>query len=112
MYQNHSTPIFVGRKVVGRVEGDVFSKSIRGSRHMLRHPRALAFDVSTLNDAETLGALWVKVLDLDSKTVYRASIRRIREKGKKFSRGCGEQIFLTLENFTITRPGGPVQLGF
>jgi hypothetical protein len=112
MYQNHSTPIFVGRKVVGRVEGDVFSKSIRGSRHMLRHPRALAFDVSTLNEAEMIGAKWVEVFDLDYKTVYRASIRLIWEKGRRFSRGFGEQIFLTLENFTITRPGGPVQLGF
>lgn len=86
-----TTPIYVGGRVVGNVAGDVFRKQIRGSAHMLRSPRAIAFDVSTLHDAERAGARRVEVTDTDSGRVYRAALSTVWARGWAFNRGHGDQ---------------------
>ena len=97
-------PIFargVG-KPIGYVVGDEFRKSIRGSVHILRRPRAIAFDTSTLQDAQTHGAVNVLVQDVESGKVYRASISSVYEYGFRLDRGHNEQTALPLERFSTT----------
>ena len=54
-------------KPVGRVIGNRFEKTITGSKHLLRVPMpALGFDLSTLEDAERAGAVYVAVTDTDA----------------------------------------------
>ena len=57
MQKNNTTKIRVGRRVVGEVRGDVFYKSVYGSKHFLRIPRAIANDVKVLDEAEQAGAV-------------------------------------------------------
>jgi len=105
MHKQSVTQIYSGKKVVGMVKGDTFQKSIRGSVHFLRKPPAIAFDVSTINQATEAGAVRVKVIDKESGTVYQATLEHIKEKGFTLNRGYGEQIALILEGWSRTRRG-------
>lgn len=101
-------PIYVGRRAVGHVAGDTFYKRVRGSAHFLRTPRAIAFDESTLRDAERAGARYVEVTDAETGREYRAPLALIWERGFRVSRGHGEQLALILSDFN--RQPAPEQL--
>lgn len=90
-------PIRVGTRIIGEVRGEVFCKNLVASKHFLRVPRAIAFDVSTLDDAENAGARYAEIRDIESGRMYRQSIATIRAKGFRVARGYGEQIALALE---------------
>lgn len=98
-----STPIYVaGRdKPIGYVRGGCFRKTIQGSKHLLRVPPAVAFDLSTLDDAERAGAKTVEVTDSESGHVYSAPLALLREKGFKVARGFGSQWALTLIHWAV-----------
>ena len=94
-----SDKIRVQNKVVGHIEGDTFHKQVEGSRHFLRRPPAIAFDVSTLDDAEKKGAKHVCVTDKE----YHARMSTVRDKGFSMNRGYGNQIALPLTEWSPTR---------
>jgi len=96
---NNSTPIYAGGKVVGRVENKTFCKTIIGSKHLLRIPPAIAFDVTSLEAAESAGAQMVWVKDVETASVYETTISKIKEKGIRLNRGYGDQVALPLKNW-------------
>ena len=106
------TPIYVhGRSSpIGYVEGQTFHKSIMGSKHLLQKPQGIAFDRSTLVDAERAGAVWVEVADSETRTVYRASICDVWAHGFAVRRGYGDQIALALTRWAVN--GRPVATVF
>jgi hypothetical protein len=108
--QLHSTPIYAGGKVVGKVEGITFHKSLKASRHFLKIPPAIAFDASTLEDAEKAGAVKVQVTDQETGTIYKTTIAQIRDYGFRVNRGFGDQIALPLPSFICIKRGDGVQL--
>ena len=83
-------------KVVGEFVGEVFVKRVSGTKHFLRRPPAIAFDISTLTEAERLGANTVHIIDEDTDRSRWASVELIRTKGFSFNRGFGLQIALPL----------------
>lgn len=93
------TPIYApGRRhPVGQVVGDAFIKYIAFSKHTLQRPRAIAFDVSTLDDAERAGATVAEIHDTESRNVYTAPLHLIRSRGFPVRRGFGNQWALALE---------------
>jgi hypothetical protein len=109
--------LLAGRRVA-ELHGDVLSKRVRGSVHMLHHPRrAWAIDQGVLVDGEQRGARLVEILDQDDGTFYRAAIALFHQRGFTVSRGYGEQRALALEFWTVgnaARPPAavPVQLAF
>jgi hypothetical protein len=108
-----STPVFSGRRVVGVVKGSCFYKSVRASRHQLQRPRAWAFDVDTLDQAEQLGAHFVELHDLESGKIWRSAIATIRTHGFRVSRGFGDQVGLLLDDFgKDDAPGIQLALAF
>lgn len=101
-------------KPVGAVTGAWFTKTIAGSKHLLRVPMAaLAFDLSTLEDAEQAGAVFVAVTDSETGRIFRQRIETIRKHGFDVTRGFGRQIALPLAAYSIdgqppqARPGEP-----
>ena len=95
-------PIYVGAKPVGRVTGDTFYKIVQASKHFLRRPPAICFDVSSINDAQTAGAAEICVLDSESDTRYYARIGLLLERGFTINRGFGEQIALIMKWWRLT----------
>lgn len=96
--QYNSTLIYVGSKVVGRVLGDTFQKTIRKD-HFLQKPPAIAFDIDSLYKAEQAGAVKVQVTDRDSGQIYSALLSLIRSKGFLLNRGYGDQIALPMHEW-------------
>lgn len=90
------TAIRIGKRVIGKVHGDWFYKRLDAKRHFLKKPPAIAFDVQSLDDAETAGAKFVEVTDVPTQKQYKTSIANIRTRGFRFNRGHGEQIALRL----------------
>ena len=106
---NERTPIFVNGRVVGHVDMLWFIKSVSGKKHFLQSPRAIAFDIQSLEDAENAGAEQVFLIDKDTGNQYRASIQTIYEKGIKLNRGFGEQLALLMTDWEVTEPRGATQ---
>ena len=99
------------QKVIGRVIGHTFEKSIQGRKHLLRTPPALGFDLSTLEDAERAGATAVAVTDSETGRVYRADIATIRRNGFPVVRGFGRQIALPLSAYSVDGDPPAVRVG-
>ena len=67
-----------GRRI-GQVEGNTFTKRVKGSSHFIRIPfKAISFDVSSIDRAEVEGATQVDVEDTETGKHYRMSFRKIR----------------------------------
>lgn len=99
------TPIFakgVGVPVGHVIDGE-FRKSVRGSVHFLHSPRAIAFDTSTLIDAERAGATLVVVQDTETGDVYRAPLSLVWSKGFVLDRGHNPQTALALDRWQRNR---------
>lgn len=101
----HSRPGGSGRQLPlhGRIEGDTWVKTVRGSIHQLRTPPAWGVDVADLSAAERLGAAFVVLHDLEALCWYWAACRTLREKGWPLDRGFGQQIALALDFWRATR---------
>ncbi|MBI3960243.1 MAG: hypothetical protein HY328_15630 [Chloroflexi bacterium] len=109
--QPQNTPIFVrGReRPVGYVTGGVFRKSVRASVHFLTRPRAIAFDRSTIEDAENAGALTVEVTDSETGNVYGCALDTIWRHSFDVHRGYGNQVALALPYWRVNnQPPAPV----
>jgi hypothetical protein len=96
-----STPIYAGNRVIGHVTGDTFHKSILGSKHILRTPRAICFDRSTLYDAAQAGATCAVIVDRERGTVYTATFATIRAYSFPVLRGYGDQVGVPLDHWSI-----------
>ena len=99
-----------GRKVVGSVKGDSFTKKVKSSTGMLREPEGWSFDVQSLRDAERAGATKVVLHDQESGKVYRTLVARIWERGFRLNRKFGPQICLPLHFWKVELPGTTQQL--
>jgi len=97
---NH-TPIYVNGKPIGVVTGDTFRKTIAGSKHILRSPRAIAFDRCTLRDAAAAGATCAAILDRESGTTYTIAFDTIHAPSFPVLRGHGDQVAVTLDRWAI-----------
>jgi len=75
------TNIYVDGVVVGFVEGDTFYKTVKRSAHFLQRPAAIAFALSSLEDATNAGARFVQLYEHERGVTYRASIAYVLEHG-------------------------------
>ena len=91
----------VNNRVVGKIDKDIFKKKLSASKHFLRKPHAIAFDVTSINNAQILGAKTIEVTDKDTGDKYTTSISKIHLQGFKFDRGYGFQIGLIIDEWDI-----------
>tara|TARA_R100000742_G_C4251716_1_gene69974 strand:- start:128 stop:463 length:336 start_codon:yes stop_codon:yes gene_type:complete len=90
----------VGKKVVGKVNGDTLEKTLDSSKHFLRTPPAIAFDELALSEAVKLGAVKIKVEDSLTGITYHSNIETVRSRGFAFNRGFGSQLGLELSEWS------------
>ncbi len=99
--KTRTTPIYVGQRIVGQVDGDIFRKTIIGSKHLLQRPRSICFDRSTLNDAQAAGATRAEILDRETGTIYTATFETVETYSFPVHRGHGDQVGVTLDHWSI-----------
>lgn len=78
------------------IVGDLLRKTIVGSRHILRQPPAIAFDVAHIEAARLAGVQRIAVHDAESGATYRASFEDFCSKAIRLDRGAGPQLALPL----------------
>lgn len=93
------TKIAIDGRIVGTVIAGVFIKHVEVSKHFLRTPPGIAFDIASLKQAEQAGAHYVLIVDKETQKQYCATTHDIRVKGIAFERGYGEQICLPFIHF-------------
>lgn len=98
------TNIYARGKVVGAVRDGEFRKTLSSSKHFLRKPPAIAFDISTLRDAQDAGAILVTVVDRDTGSIYQADLDDIFDYGFSLNRGYGHQLALNLNSWKKSNP--------
>ena len=91
--------IKVNGRTVGQVYNGVFVKDVSSRKHFLHNPEAIAYTIDTLHAAQRAGAEYCQVLDTDTGIIFKASIAKIWDMGKKFNYGWGDQIYLTVQNW-------------
>lgn len=95
------TSIYANERVIGQVVGDTFRKSIIGNKHLLRSPKAICFDRSTLRDAAAAGATRVEIYDRESGTTYTVTLETIDTCSFPVRRGHNDQVGVTLDQWSI-----------
>jgi hypothetical protein len=83
-------------RVVGYVRNRTFHKTITASRHLLRTPPSICFDVVSLHEVEAAHGQYIEVTDRENGTVWRAALGTVWAKGRRLDRGHGEQWSLGL----------------
>lgn len=105
--------VFVSARYVGSVEGGVFKKTIKGEKHMLHSPRAIALSVESLRQAEAFGAHDIEIKDAESGILYSCSILHFKRFCFELQRGGFEkQKALPLDRFNFIggQPRGNVPM--
>jgi len=92
-------------KVIGTLEGAVFTKSVRRSKHFLRALQAWGTDKQVLEDLKAEGCAVVKLIDRESGLVYEAPLERILAQGTEKDLGFGVQVFLPEKEWQVKDPG-------
>jgi len=89
----------IGGKVVAYFNKDTLTleKNIKGSRHILRSPLAIAIDQSVIAYAESMQGMRVVVTDTENGKQYIAPLSHFKHHGVKINRGFGNQIALPLK---------------
>lgn len=89
------------------IASDLLRKTIHGSRHILRQPPAIAFDLAHIEAAKQAGVQRVAVHGAENGAIYRASFGDFCTKAIRLNRGAGPQQALPLRYWQ--RNGDQVQ---
>jgi len=83
------------------------TKTVSGSLHFLRNPRAIALDAAAVETARGQGVTQIMVTDRDNGAIYRASLTDLLSFGWLLNRGYGWQLAMRLDRWQ--RDGQAVQ---
>jgi hypothetical protein len=84
----------VNGRVLGEISNGALRKRIYGSRHFMRSPAGIGWDVWALEQAETAGCKITIVTDLETGRVYVAEVADFRTYGVQRNHGYGDQLIL------------------
>lgn len=87
-------------KVIGKVSGDVFSKRVLASRHLLKALDAWGIDKSVIDSLVKEGVQNIVIYEKEGGIYYEVSVEDFVAKGIEGDFGHGRQIFLPRTNFT------------
>lgn len=93
--------------VIGYVWYGIFMKTLVEDEHKLRVPPAWATDVSSIKQAEKLGATEIEIRCKDTGRIYRTSTATFWDNAREMDRGHGLQMYLVDSFWTIMDPNQP-----
>ena len=101
-------------KIIGKSNGQIFRKTIKGSLHLLRKPPAIAIDATAYEHEISKTHQYIEVFDTDTNNLYISSIENFNKHKGLLDRGHGRQYYLSLCHWQLTdqRPIAARQLVF
>jgi len=99
-------------RIIGQSDGHIFKKTIRGSGHLLRSPKAIAIDADVYDRDIALSHQQIEVYDAETEKLHQSSIENFNRHRGELDRGCGRQYYLTFSRWKTTNlsPDAPRQL--
>ena len=98
-------PVKVDGKVIGWLSGEVFYKSVIGSKHRLRKPPAWAIDAEAFDAEIRPSATEIVVIDKETGTEFHASVEIFGRHSFRFNRGFFDQYGLPLQYWRVKNNG-------
>ncbi|SRR5258708_25785751 len=93
-------------KVIGTLNGSVFTKKVKASVHLLYKRDAWGIDLIAFEKHLKYDKI-IKIIDLESNKTYEATSQTFEEHGFTENLGHGEQIFLERKWFSTANPNQP-----
>lgn len=94
-------------KVVASLRNGVLRRNIRGSKHILRLPPAIAFDRCIIEEARREGCREIEVTDTESDRVYTLDFADFEKHAFPIDRGFGAQLGCELRWWNVRKAGEP-----
>jgi len=88
-------------RICAEIDGTILIKRVSGEIHRLRQPKAWAYDTTIIEQARASGVERLVIVDTDNGDRYETSLPNFYENMGKLNRGFGEQVFLTLDRWTL-----------
>lgn len=102
--QNQTVPLFVtGRPnpvAYFATQTRTLQKGIDFTKHIVRQPRAIAFDADVLAQAEKLGAQHIQVKDITTNDIWTITFADFRRYQFSVNRGFGLQYAAALDHWS------------
>ena len=108
-YCNTDNLIKVNGRVIGKIEGSRFIKTVVGSKHQLKSPPAWAIDAQAFDNEVLPNVTEIVIRDKENSHEYHTSVEHFDKHKGTLDRGFGRQYFLTL-NYWEERGNGTHQL--
>ena len=86
-------------KVIGRISGNVFEKSVKKSKHLLRKWNSWGIDKTVLNSLVRDGVQEIVIHEKEENLDYSVSVKEFIQEGIEGDFGHSKQIFLPLVYF-------------
>ena len=86
-------------KMIGKVNGVLYEKKVKKSKHLFRKWNAWAMDRAVADELVRLGVNTVIVHETEEKIDYVVSLKEFMEKGVEADYGFKKQIFLPIVYF-------------
>jgi hypothetical protein len=83
-------------KVIGIIEGNTFTKSVRGSKHQLKHPPAWAIDADIFERDIKPSCTQIQIIDKETGKKYQVAVSIFDRHKGNINRGHGKQYYLPL----------------
>ncbi len=101
-------------KTIGKSNGRIFKKTIRGSIHLLRKPPAIAIDADAYDKHIAFSHQLLEIYDSETNRLYTSSTEDFNLHRIEFDRGHGKQYALAMNHWHVTdlNPDAPQQLTF
>ena len=99
------TPVKVGRKFIGWIQGNVFFKKVKKSKHLLRVIPAYGIDKEKFDNVIKPQVSLIVIIEMEGKVAYMTSTRKFKEKAIERDFGYGKQYFLPLTYWQTTKQG-------
>jgi len=91
-------------KTVGEIRGKEYRSLRVGSKHKMRiYGGSWGIDKSILDSLVSKKCESIRIADSETKEIFSVTVEKFAEKGIKADYGHGEQVFLPVKYFEVTK---------
>ncbi len=99
-------------KTIGHSDGHTFTKKIKGSKHILKKPPAIAIDAEAFDREIASTCQKIEVYDSESNRLYTSTTENFNHHKGTIDRGFGKQYFLPFHRWDSDTPEAPAKVTF
>lgn len=91
--------VIVQNRRVGVIEDGIFTKNVKGSKHVLFSPLAWCLDKDSYDSVVKPNSSFIRIYDKETGTTWETTVADFDAKKKILDRGHGEQYYMLLKDW-------------